>query len=51
MCDIEKLIRDSERLRIVKDYVNNTDCVGGSYIEKSVLLVLLGESPIKADDK
>ena len=51
MPDIEKLVRDSERLQIIKDYINNTEHVVGSYIEKSVLMVLLGERPTKADSK
>ena len=38
--DIENLIRDSERLAIITEYVKNT-----KYIDKSTLLVLLGYVP------
>lgn len=41
MFDIEKLIRDSERLAIVKDYVMKKD-----YLDKDIMLALLGEKPI-----
>ena len=41
---IEQLIKTEERLRIVKDYVVNT-----TYLDKSLLLVLLGENNQKAD--
>lgn len=41
---IEQLIRDSERLNIVTDFVKNND---SNYIEKSTLLILLGATPKK----
>ena len=40
----EKLIRDSERLSIAKDYVKNN-----KYIDKTELLIILGENPQKED--
>ncbi len=49
--NLERLVRDSERLQIIKDYLHNTESGVGNYIEKSVLLVLLGEKPTKATDK
>ena len=38
--DIETLIRDSERLEIITEYVKNN-----TYIDKQTLLVLLGCEP------
>lgn len=38
--DIETLIRDSERLKIITEYVKNT-----TYSDKQTLLVLLGCEP------
>lgn len=40
MFDIEKLIRDSERLATVKAYVMSKD-----YLDKDIMLTLLGVKP------
>lgn len=39
---IETLIRDSERLEIITEYVKNS-----KYIDRETLLILLGGKPIK----
>ncbi len=44
--NIEKLIRDSERLAVVTDYVANAE-----YFCKEDLMMLLGIEPQKKEDK